>query len=145
MKWKNEINKLKQCWTISYISFQSSFKFKFIPVRNRYTKKKILIWNEQTKWTKTVKFHLVKFIQIIYHASLFNYFILTVQSTRPHNLLFYWTIRRSRSRRIAKFLRESVLIAFDFIWRVLLSDKNFATLLDPPLIRKIWPWKLIKV
>ena len=39
MKWKNEINKLKQCWTISYISFQSSFKFKFIPVRNRYTKK----------------------------------------------------------------------------------------------------------
>ena len=38
------------------------------------------------------------------------------------------------SGRVAKFLQESILISFDFIWKVLLSDKNFATLLDPPLI-----------
>ena len=40
---------------------------------------------------------------------------------------------RGRSRRIAKFLQESILIAFDFIWKVLLSGINFATLLDPSL------------
>ena len=40
---------------------------------------------------------------------------------------------RGRSRGVAKFLQESLLIAFDFIWEILLSDRNFATLLDPPL------------
>ena len=35
--------------------------------------------------------------------------------------------------RVAKFLRESILIAFDLVWKALLSDRNFATLLDPPL------------
>ena len=34
---------------------------------------------------------------------------------------------------IAKFLQETILIAFDFIWKVLLSGRKFATLLDPPL------------
>ena len=28
---------------------------------------------------------------------------------------------------------DGILIAFDFIWKVLLSDRNFATLLDQPL------------
>ena len=37
------------------------------------------------------------------------------------------------SRRVEKFLQESILIAFDFILEVLLSDRSFATLLDPPL------------
>ena len=37
------------------------------------------------------------------------------------------------SRRVVTFLRESILIDFDFIWKVLLSDRNFATLLDPLL------------
>ena len=36
-------------------------------------------------------------------------------------------------RRIATFLQESILIAFDLILRVLLSNRNIATLLDPPL------------
>ena len=34
---------------------------------------------------------------------------------------------------VAKFLQESILIAFDFIWKLFLSNRNFATLLDPPL------------
>ena len=35
---------------------------------------------------------------------------------------------RGGSKRVAKFLQENIFIAFDFIWRVLLSDRNFATL-----------------
>ena len=31
----------------------------------------------------------------------------------------------------SNFLQESFFIAFDFIWKVLFSDRNFATLLDP--------------
>ena len=31
------------------------------------------------------------------------------------------------------FYRISILIAFDLIWKVLLSDKNFANILDPSL------------
>ena len=34
----------------------------------------------------------------------------------------------------SKSLQESILTAFDFIWKALLSDTNFATHLDPPLI-----------
>ena len=41
---------------------------------------------------------------------------------------------RSGSRSVAKFLQESIFIAFDFIWNVWLFDINFATLLDPPLM-----------
>ena len=33
---------------------------------------------------------------------------------------------RGGSRRVAKFLQESILITFDLIWKVLLSDRNFA-------------------
>ena len=40
---------------------------------------------------------------------------------------------RGGSRRVAKSLQESILIAFDFIWKVLLSDRIFATLQDPLL------------
>ena len=40
---------------------------------------------------------------------------------------------RGGSRKVAKFSQENILIAFDFIWKVLLSDRNFTTLLDPPL------------
>ena len=40
---------------------------------------------------------------------------------------------RVGSRRVAKFLQERILIAIDLIWKVWLSDRNFATLLDPPL------------
>ena len=40
---------------------------------------------------------------------------------------------RDGSRRVAKLLQESILIAFNFIWKVLLSERNFATPLDPPL------------
>ena len=32
-----------------------------------------------------------------------------------------------------KFYRRAFSIAFDFIWKVLLSDRNFANLLDLPL------------
>ena len=32
-----------------------------------------------------------------------------------------------RSRSAANFLQESILIAFDYLWKVLLSDKDFAT------------------
>ena len=44
-------------------------------------------------------------------------------------------IFRGGSRRVAKFLQESILIAFDFTWKVLLSDRNFAKFLDPPFKR----------
>ena len=44
---------------------------------------------------------------------------------------------RGRSRRIAKSLQESILIAFDFIWKEFLSDRNLATLLDLPLILSV--------
>ena len=40
---------------------------------------------------------------------------------------------RGGSRRVAKFLQESISIAFDFIWNVLFSDRNFDTLLDVSL------------
>ena len=40
---------------------------------------------------------------------------------------------RGGSRKVAKSLQESILIDFDFIWKVLLSHRSFATLLDPPL------------
>ena len=43
------------------------------------------------------------------------------------------TVARGGSRRVAKFLLESIIIAFDLIWKVWFSDINFATLLDPPL------------
>ena len=33
---------------------------------------------------------------------------------------------RGGSRRVAKVLQESILITFNFIWKVLLSDRNFA-------------------
>ena len=33
--------------------------------------------------------------------------------------------RRCGSKMVAKFFKESILIAFDFIWRVLLSDRNY--------------------
>ena len=36
--------------------------------------------------------------------------------------------------RVAKFLQESILIDFDFIWNLLLSDRNFANLRDSPLL-----------
>ena len=42
-------------------------------------------------------------------------------------------MKRGGSRRVAKFLQKSTLIALDLIWKVLLSDRNFATLLVPPL------------
>ena len=35
-----------------------------------------------------------------------------------------------------EFLQESILIAFDFIWKILLSGRNFATLPYPLLLRK---------
>ena len=41
-------------------------------------------------------------------------------------------INRGRLRRIARVKEESVLIVFDLIWIVSLSDRNFATHLDPP-------------
>ena len=49
---------------------------------------------------------------------------------------FYKSIAllKGGSRVVPKFLQESILIAFDLIWKVLLSDKNFATPLDPPLL-----------
>ena len=51
-----------------------------------------------------------------------------------HFLYFEKTNSRiGGSRRAATFLQESVLIAYDFIWKLLLSDRNFSTLLDPPL------------
>ena len=40
---------------------------------------------------------------------------------------------RGRSRRVAKLLQESIFIAFDFKWKVMLFNRNFATLPDPPL------------
>ena len=42
--------------------------------------------------------------------------------------------KKNCSRRVlGKFIQESILIAFDFIWKELLSNRNLATLLDPPL------------
>ena len=54
---------------------------------------------------------------------------------------------RGGSRRVAKFLRESILIAFDFIWKVVLSDRSFATLLDPPMqiLRKFFSQKSLQI
>ena len=66
------------------------------------------------------------------------YFVLELSITYPvKDGIFYisiwFDISRGGSRRVAKLLQESILIAFDSIWRVLLSGKNFATLIDPPL------------
>ena len=35
----------------------------------------------------------------------------------------------SSTRRVAKFIQESIFVAFDFIWKVLLSIRNFAIFL----------------
>ena len=43
-----------------------------------------------------------------------------------HNVIT-WILDRGGSRSAANFLQESILIAFDYLWKVLLSDKNFAT------------------
>ena len=41
---------------------------------------------------------------------------------KQHNYSFsYFTL---------KLLQENIFIAFDFIWKVLFSDRNFATLID---------------
>ena len=37
-------------------------------------------------------------------------------------------LARGGSKRVAIFLQENILIAFDFIWKVLLSNRNSATL-----------------
>ena len=42
---------------------------------------------------------------------------------------------RGGSRKVAKSLQESIIIAFDFIWKILLFDKNFVILLDRGLSR----------
>ena len=42
---------------------------------------------------------------------------------------------RGGSRKAAKLLKVSILIAFAIIWKVLLSNRNVATFLDPPLSR----------
>ena len=45
-----------------------------------------------------------------------------------------WKKDRGGSRRVAKYLQESILITFDLIWKSLLFDRHFATLLlDLPL------------
>ena len=54
-----------------------------------------------------------------------------IQSTNID--IVYYAIRGG-SRRVENFLQESILIAFGFIWKVLLSVRNFATLLDRPLV-----------
>ena len=56
-----------------------------------------------------------------------------------------FAIARGRFRRVIKFLQESISIAFDFIWKVMLSGINFATLLDPPLIAVYFHGKNIKM
>ena len=38
---------------------------------------------------------------------------------------------------VAKRLQESIFIAFDCIWKVLLSDRNLATSLNPPLTLRL--------
>ena len=48
---------------------------------------------------------------------------------RQEKVVVYFSLMRGGSRRIAKYLQESTFIAFDFIWKILLSD----TLLDPSL------------
>ena len=42
---------------------------------------------------------------------------------------------RGGSRGVAKYLQEGILISFDFILKVLLSVRNFATLLDPSAVK----------
>ena len=44
------------------------------------------------------------------------------------------TVTRGGSRSAEIFLQESILIGFDYLWKVLHSDKNFATPWDPPLV-----------
>ena len=38
---------------------------------------------------------------------------------------------------MTKFLQENIIIAFDLIWKVLLSGRNFAALLNLPLDRSV--------
>ena len=38
-----------------------------------------------------------------------------------------------RARRVAIFLQEIILIVFEFIWKVLLSNRNFVSPLGLPL------------
>ena len=50
-----------------------------------------------------------------FYIEVSNKDILNVE--KPHT--------RGGSRRVAKFLQESILIAFDLVWKLLLSDTNF--------------------
>ena len=72
--------------------------------------------------------------------------LLLINKSRAYSVFFVSTILfqhgksiRGRSRRVAKFLQERILIAFDFIWKVsqLSDDRNFATLLDPRMTKAL--------
>ena len=52
---------------------------------------------------------------------------MTLKKTRK--IRTYTSKDSVADRKVAKFLQESILIDFDFIWQVLLSDRNFATFL----------------
>ena len=56
------------------------------------------------------------------------------QQLRIQHFVYLTVTCRGGSERGAKFLQESILIVFDFIWEVLVLNRNFATLLDPTLI-----------
>ena len=59
---------------------------------------------------------------------MFNYTKKTFDSKKKN--IKYKFMFGGGYRRVAKCLQESVLIVFD-LWKVCLSDMNFATLLDP--------------
>ena len=80
---------------------------------NRRIPLNVYVWNDANSFFTRVSFSFILNIRIL------NY--LGIQGSEAD------------LEGIAKFLQETILIAFDFIWKVLLSGRKFATLLDPPL------------
>ena len=71
---------------------------------------------------------------VIYNSGgRFLYFTYS-QSTQNATRVVMQSGSRGGSRRVAEFLLKCILINFDFIRKALLPDRNFATLLDPPLV-----------
>ena len=79
---------------------------------------------------------------LLFFSYLKCFFFTLFLAQRVHSFLpsffrvpfILYMVSRGGSRRVEKFLQESILIAFDFIWKVLHSTRKFATLLDPPMV-----------
>ena len=71
-------------------------------------------------------------------------FLCNFEINRVINKKLY--LNKGGSRRVATFLLESILIAFDFnIENIMLSNRNFATLLDQFLLKNLQGFQRCKI